>query len=141
MLAVVREEQQHPRPQERHKTLAKRLSRPLTHPERRRRPAETWPALALFPIILDGSTTACTDDPSAPTYTARPATGQGRNTPPFCDMWIGISADESAKRCKPSQEAWVTNRYPLRELGLTREGCAPWLWTSCRVMVPKSACF
>ena len=55
-------------------------------------------------------------------------------------MWIGISADESAKRCKPSQEAWVTNRYPLRELGLTRDDCARWLWSRYQVVVPKSAC-
>lgn len=55
-------------------------------------------------------------------------------------MWIGISADESAKRCKPSQEAWVTNRYPLRELSLTREDCARWLWTRYQVGDPKSAC-
>jgi hypothetical protein len=30
-------------------------------------------------------------------------------------MWIGISAEENAKRCKPSHEGWVSNRYPLRE--------------------------
>jgi hypothetical protein len=55
-------------------------------------------------------------------------------------MWIGISADESAKRCKPSQEVWVTIRYPLRELGLTREDCARWLWSRYQIVVPKSAC-
>ena len=53
--------------------------------------------------------------------------GQRHTTPPFCEMWIGISAEENARRCKPSQEAWVTNRYPLRELGLNRADCEAWL--------------
>jgi hypothetical protein len=66
--------------------------------------------------------------------------GQRHNTPPFCEMWIGISADENARRCKPSQEGWVTNRYPLRELGLTRADCVTWLWDHYQIVVPKSAC-
>lgn len=36
---------------------------------------------------------------------------------PQVEMWIGISAEENAKRCKPSAFGWVHNRYPLRELG------------------------
>ena len=55
-------------------------------------------------------------------------------------MWIGISAEEHARRCKPSHEGWVTNRYPLRELGLTRADCATWLWDNYQIVVPKSAC-
>jgi hypothetical protein len=66
--------------------------------------------------------------------------GQRHNTPPFCEMWIGISADENPKRCKPAQEAWIVNRYPLRELGMTRADCATWLWKNYHVVVPKSAC-
>jgi hypothetical protein len=66
--------------------------------------------------------------------------GQRHATPPSCEMWIGISAEESAKRCKPSQAGWVTNRYPLRELGMTRSDCERWLWDHYRVAVPKSAC-
>src|SRR5579884_3336697 len=55
-------------------------------------------------------------------------------------MWIGISADENPKRCKAAQEAWVVNRYPLRELRMTRADCATWLWNNYRIIVPKSAC-
>jgi hypothetical protein len=66
--------------------------------------------------------------------------GQRHTTPPFCEMWIGISAEESARRCKPSHERWVTNRYPLRELGLTRADCATWLWEHYQIIAPKSAC-
>src|SRR4030088_2977450 len=55
-------------------------------------------------------------------------------------MWIGISAEENARRCKPSQEAWVTNRYPLRELGLNRADCEAWLLKHHQIVVSKSAC-
>jgi len=66
--------------------------------------------------------------------------GQKHSTPPFCEMWIGISAEENAKRCKPSREGWVSNRYPLRELGMTRADCAAWLRQHYQIVVPKSAC-
>jgi hypothetical protein len=55
-------------------------------------------------------------------------------------MWIGISAEENAKRCKPAQETWVTNRYPLRELGMTRADCEAWLWRTYGIVAPESAC-
>jgi hypothetical protein len=66
--------------------------------------------------------------------------GQKHATPPFCEMWIGISAEESARRCKPSHEGWVTNRYPLRELGMTRADCTDWLQANFGIIAPKSAC-
>src|SRR6266851_8600499 len=66
--------------------------------------------------------------------------GQRHTTPRFCEMWIGISAEENARRCKPSQEAWVTNRYPLRELGLNRADCEAWLLKHYKIVVSKSAC-
>ena len=39
-----------------------------------------------------------------------------------CDVWIGISVDEK-RRMKPSRVKWKQNRYPLIELGITREDC------------------
>jgi len=60
--------------------------------------------------------------------------------PPFVEMWIGISAEERATRCKPSVHAWVDNRWPLRELGMTRRDCAKWAWDAYRTVFPKSAC-
>ena len=66
--------------------------------------------------------------------------GTRRTKPPFVEMWIGISADEHAKRCKPSSEPWITNRWPLRELGMGRRDCEDWLWRHYRLRVPKSSC-
>jgi hypothetical protein len=59
---------------------------------------------------------------------------------PQVEMWIGISAEENPKRCRPSVFGWVHNRYPLRELGWTRRRCEEWLWERYRRRVPKSAC-
>jgi hypothetical protein len=42
-------------------------------------------------------------------------------------MWVGISAEERDKRCKPSREPWITDRWPLRELGISRQDCERWL--------------
>jgi hypothetical protein len=55
-------------------------------------------------------------------------------------MWISIAAEENARRCKPSQEAWVTNRYPLRELGLNRADWEAWLLKHYKIVVSKSVC-
>jgi hypothetical protein len=66
--------------------------------------------------------------------------GQRRTQPPFVEMWIGISADERATRCKPSREPWITNRWPLRELGMTRRDCERRLREHHGLRVPKSAC-
>lgn len=66
--------------------------------------------------------------------------GIRRTRPPFAKMWIGISAEERQTRCKPSQQPWITNRWPLRELGLTRRDCERWLQEHYGLRVPKSAC-
>ena len=50
-----------------------------------------------------------------------------KTKPPFVEMWVGISAEERDKRCKPSREPWITNRWPLRELGMSRQDCECWL--------------
>ncbi len=39
-----------------------------------------------------------------------------------CENWIGIAADES-RRVKKSHYLWCVNRYPLVDLGMTREDC------------------
>ena len=41
------------------------------------------------------------------------------------EMWLGISADE-VTRIKPSKDEWVTNRYPLVELGFSRAQLLNW---------------
>ena len=40
-------------------------------------------------------------------------------------QWIGISTDE-AMRMKPSSTAWILNRWPLIEVGMTRFDCIAW---------------
>jgi hypothetical protein len=53
--------------------------------------------------------------------------------------WIGISTDE-ASRAKDSRVPWVTNRWPLLELRLSRADCEAVL-RACGLPVPeKSAC-
>jgi hypothetical protein len=66
--------------------------------------------------------------------------GARRTQPPFVEMWLGISADEKPTRCKPSREPWIANRWPLRELGMTRRDCERWLLDHYGLRVPKSAC-
>lgn len=54
-------------------------------------------------------------------------------------MWIGISLDESI-RMKPSTDLWVTNRWPLIELNMTRWHCLEWMEKNGYPMPPKSSC-
>jgi len=54
-------------------------------------------------------------------------------------QWIGISTDEFM-RMKPSDVKYITHRWPLIELGMSRNDCINWL-TSHRIEVPsRSAC-
>lgn len=55
------------------------------------------------------------------------------------ELWIGISRDE-AHRMKPSHRAWITHRWPLVELGLTRRDCLAWLVKHGYPEPQKSAC-
>jgi hypothetical protein len=56
-----------------------------------------------------------------------------------CSTWIGISTDE-ASRVKPSQDAAQIHRWPLIELGVSRDDCLGWFATRCLPTPPKSAC-
>ena len=57
------------------------------------------------------------------------------------EVWIGISTDE-AVRAKPARDAWQTNRWPLIELGYSREDCLAWMADNYPELgvPPKSAC-
>jgi hypothetical protein len=55
------------------------------------------------------------------------------------EMWIGISTDE-AGRMKDNRNAWITNRWPLIELGISRRDCVKWLVSHGYPEPPKSAC-
>lgn len=54
------------------------------------------------------------------------------------EMWLGISTDE-ASRMKPSNVRWITNRYPLIEMNVSRSECEHWL-SENKIFAAKSAC-
>ena len=53
--------------------------------------------------------------------------------------WIGISTDE-ASRMKPSSIPWIVNRWPLIELGMSRQDCKIWMTENGHPEPPRSAC-
>lgn len=53
---------------------------------------------------------------------------------------IGISLDE-AHRMKPSGVGYITNSYPLVEMGITRQDCLNWMKANGYRMPAKSACY
>ena len=55
------------------------------------------------------------------------------------ELWLGISTDE-AIRMKPSRDRWITNRYPLIEVGMSRRDCADWWAARYDRPLERSAC-
>ena len=56
------------------------------------------------------------------------------------EMWIGISQDEVG-RMKPSRERWVEHRWPLVDIGMTRQDCVEWFNSEYPGRhLPRSAC-
>ena len=56
------------------------------------------------------------------------------------EMWLGISLDEAVRQ-KPSQEEWITKRYPLIENSLSRAQLQDWFDTHYPDRtLPKSSC-
>jgi hypothetical protein len=57
-----------------------------------------------------------------------------------CEQWVGFSTDEIGRVSNHHQVSYMTTRYPLLDLGMSRKDCERWLrsrgWTS----VAKSAC-
>lgn len=53
--------------------------------------------------------------------------------------WMGISVDE-IYRVKSSQRKYITHRYPLIELGMSRSDCLMWMYKSGYPTPPRSAC-
>jgi hypothetical protein len=54
-------------------------------------------------------------------------------------QWIGISTDE-ASRMRDSDVAYIENRYPLIELGMSRQDCIEWLVKHKYPVPEKSSC-
>lgn len=56
------------------------------------------------------------------------------------EMWLGISQDEVG-RMKASREPWVKHRWPLVDLGMTRQDCVKWFAEKYPGrLLPRSAC-
>ncbi len=56
------------------------------------------------------------------------------------EMWMGISADE-AHRMKPSRNEWITNRFPLIEMEISRAQLYEWFAERYPGQsLPRSAC-
>ena len=55
------------------------------------------------------------------------------------EQWIGISTDESL-RMKPSTVKYIENKWPLIELGMSRDDCIAWLRARGLEAPPRSAC-
>jgi hypothetical protein len=55
------------------------------------------------------------------------------------EVWIGISIDE-AIRMRPARQAWMVNRHPLIEKGMSRRDCLAWLKAHDYPEPPKSSC-
>jgi hypothetical protein len=57
-----------------------------------------------------------------------------------CEQWIGFSADEIGRVSGGYQVSYLSSRYPLLELGMTRKDCERWLKSRGWASVAKSAC-
>lgn len=55
------------------------------------------------------------------------------------EQWIGISLDEF-QRMKPSDVKYITSRWPLIEMRMTRHDCVLWLEKHGLEIPPRSAC-
>ena len=56
-----------------------------------------------------------------------------------CVLWIGISMDEVIRK-KPNHRRNVTNRWPLLEMEVSRNGCLRWMGDHGYPLPSKSAC-
>jgi len=55
------------------------------------------------------------------------------------EIWIGFTLDEHERRSK-SRKKYMVNRWPLIELGMTRDHCIDYLQSHGLPIPPKSAC-
>lgn len=57
----------------------------------------------------------------------------------LAESWLGISTDE-ASRMKPSRDPWVQIKWPLIDLGMSRQDCIDWAKRNSIPEPPRSAC-
>jgi len=57
------------------------------------------------------------------------------------EQWIGISTDEASRVFNFYDKRWLNNRFPLIEMGMSRNDCEYWLYENYpNIKVGKSAC-
>jgi hypothetical protein len=56
------------------------------------------------------------------------------------EQWIGISREEAPERMKDSGVKWLSSRWPLVELEMSRRDCEGWLSEHGYPVPPKSSC-
>jgi hypothetical protein len=56
------------------------------------------------------------------------------------ESWLGITTDE-AHRMKPSQDSVAVNRWPLIDLGMSRQDCLDWMKDNGFPRPPRSSCY
>jgi hypothetical protein len=64
---------------------------------------------------------------------------RSRIAPGTVESLVGISLSE-IERIKPSREQWITLRWPLVELRMTKQDCRIWLEDRGYPVPPKSSC-
>jgi hypothetical protein len=57
-----------------------------------------------------------------------------------CEQWVGFSTDEIGRVSDGYQVSYLTTRYPLLDLGMSRKDCERWLRSRGWASVAKSAC-
>lgn len=62
-----------------------------------------------------------------------------KKIPGVVEMWIGITTDEY-HRIRESDVKYIKNRYPLIDLGMSRDDCKDWLYENGLEVPPKSGC-
>ena len=62
-----------------------------------------------------------------------------KKTPGIVEQWLGITTDEW-QRAKDSQVKYITHRYPLLDLGMSRVDCLTWLARHNLPSPGKSSC-
>ncbi len=81
----------------------------------------------------------------APIYRKVRELAGGKRGRPFpkeisVEMWLGISLDEVG-RMKPSREHWIEHRWPLVDIGMSRQDCMTWFAAEYpERQLPRSAC-
>ncbi|GAB3813401.1 hypothetical protein [Kribbella italica] len=115
-------------------------------------PAHRYASVPYFIRNPDGSNgigrRQCTSEYKLAPITRKVRELLGANPPAFrrvpagrvCEQWIGFSTDEIGRVSDRRRVKYLTNRYPLLDLGMSRKDCQRWLAARGWGDTVKSAC-